>query len=609
MTVDKPPLALWVQALSARAFGFSSWSMLVPQALMGVATVGLAYDLVRRPFGRAGRLRRRARARADADHRRDLAPQQPRRAARRCAASPRCGASCAALEDGRTRWLVLCRRRRRPRLRGEDGRGAAWSCRRIAAAWLWVAPRGRLARGAPAAGRRRGDGRVGLAWPVLVWLTPGGRPAVGVGHERQQHLVADPRLQRPRPAVRPGRRAGGGGAGGGAAGGGGVFGGDAGRAAAAQREPRRAGRLAARLRASSRGSALLVATRLRRADARTGWLDRRRRRRSRRSPWRSARPQGIFHPYYVSQLAPFTAALVGGGVGRAARAAAWPRASLAPLAIGGGRGRRARRPGRQPGPLAGCPAVLVAGGVAAAVALAARRSAARLRAARSPRRSGCCCSRPATLGGADARPRDERDVPRGRPGVGRRRWAAAGRRRHRAAAASAAARPGPAPLAGARRRAGTRPRRAAAAGCSAATAVADRRRSPTPRPTAAGRSPSPASPAPPASSSPRAPTSPRSAASRAARARSASTGSPTRVEDGRIRWVLTDGGGGGMRSDGRVGSSDGHGRRRSRSASPSTRSTASTTCRARPTRCAPRCDKELRASPRRTAATPGGRTS
>src|SRR3954453_23204487 len=30
-TVDKPPLALWVQALSARAFGYSSWSLLVPQ--------------------------------------------------------------------------------------------------------------------------------------------------------------------------------------------------------------------------------------------------------------------------------------------------------------------------------------------------------------------------------------------------------------------------------------------------------------------------------------------------------------------------------------------------------------------------------------------------
>jgi 4-amino-4-deoxy-L-arabinose transferase-like glycosyltransferase len=53
MTVDKPPLALWVQALSARVFGFSSWSILAPQALMGVATVGLTYDLTRRRFGRA----------------------------------------------------------------------------------------------------------------------------------------------------------------------------------------------------------------------------------------------------------------------------------------------------------------------------------------------------------------------------------------------------------------------------------------------------------------------------------------------------------------------------------------------------------------------------
>src|SRR5215813_6247907 len=49
-TVDKPPLALWVQALSARAFGFNSWALLVPQALMGVATVGLVYSLARARF-------------------------------------------------------------------------------------------------------------------------------------------------------------------------------------------------------------------------------------------------------------------------------------------------------------------------------------------------------------------------------------------------------------------------------------------------------------------------------------------------------------------------------------------------------------------------------
>src|SRR4051812_8133707 len=51
MTVDKPPLALWVQALSVRAFGYHPLSVLVPQALMGVASVGLLDHLVRRRFG------------------------------------------------------------------------------------------------------------------------------------------------------------------------------------------------------------------------------------------------------------------------------------------------------------------------------------------------------------------------------------------------------------------------------------------------------------------------------------------------------------------------------------------------------------------------------
>jgi len=51
ITVDKPPAALWLMALSGRIFGFGSWSMLVPQALEGVAAVGLLYATVRRPFG------------------------------------------------------------------------------------------------------------------------------------------------------------------------------------------------------------------------------------------------------------------------------------------------------------------------------------------------------------------------------------------------------------------------------------------------------------------------------------------------------------------------------------------------------------------------------
>ena len=51
ITVDKPPAAMWVMALSGRLFGFSAWSMLVPQALMGVASVGLLFAAVRRTNG------------------------------------------------------------------------------------------------------------------------------------------------------------------------------------------------------------------------------------------------------------------------------------------------------------------------------------------------------------------------------------------------------------------------------------------------------------------------------------------------------------------------------------------------------------------------------
>ncbi|WP_433517709.1 ArnT family glycosyltransferase [Nonomuraea sp. CA-143628] len=50
ITVDKPPLALWVMGLSARIFGFSTWSMLIPQALAGVASVGLVFSAVRRAY-------------------------------------------------------------------------------------------------------------------------------------------------------------------------------------------------------------------------------------------------------------------------------------------------------------------------------------------------------------------------------------------------------------------------------------------------------------------------------------------------------------------------------------------------------------------------------
>ncbi len=56
ITVDKTPAALWVMSLSARIFGFSSWSILAPQALEGVAAVWLLYLSVRRRAGALGGL-------------------------------------------------------------------------------------------------------------------------------------------------------------------------------------------------------------------------------------------------------------------------------------------------------------------------------------------------------------------------------------------------------------------------------------------------------------------------------------------------------------------------------------------------------------------------
>ncbi|WP_433724674.1 ArnT family glycosyltransferase [Actinoplanes sp. CA-051413] len=56
ITVDKTPGSLWIMALSVRIFGLSSWSILVPQALMGVATAGLLFTTVRRWYGPAAGL-------------------------------------------------------------------------------------------------------------------------------------------------------------------------------------------------------------------------------------------------------------------------------------------------------------------------------------------------------------------------------------------------------------------------------------------------------------------------------------------------------------------------------------------------------------------------
>ncbi len=188
---------------------------------------------------------------------------------------------------------------------------------------------------------------VGGAWPALVALTPASEPSVDLGHERQQHPLADLRLQRRSAAwtARPAAR----GAAGGGGGGGNVFGGATGplRLLNSALGARRSGRLAARLRAGQRASALLVGHA---AAAPT------------RAPagcWRSAArssltavlfsaASGIFHPYYVSLLAPFAAALVGAGAAQLI-ASGDPRADLRGAGAGRRSGDRADRAARLPG--------------------------------------------------------------------------------------------------------------------------------------------------------------------------------------------------------------------------------------------------------------------
>lgn len=56
ITVDKPPASLWPMELSVRIFGLNSWAILVPEVLMGLATVAVVYASVRRRFSPAAGL-------------------------------------------------------------------------------------------------------------------------------------------------------------------------------------------------------------------------------------------------------------------------------------------------------------------------------------------------------------------------------------------------------------------------------------------------------------------------------------------------------------------------------------------------------------------------
>src|SRR5579883_1893501 len=56
VSIDKPPLGFWIQTASAKLFGFSGFSILLPEALAGVLSVAVLYRLVARVWGRGAGL-------------------------------------------------------------------------------------------------------------------------------------------------------------------------------------------------------------------------------------------------------------------------------------------------------------------------------------------------------------------------------------------------------------------------------------------------------------------------------------------------------------------------------------------------------------------------
>jgi 4-amino-4-deoxy-L-arabinose transferase-like glycosyltransferase len=307
MTVDKPPLALWVEALSVKVFGFNSLAILVPQALMGVASVGLLYDLTRRRFGRA--------AGALAGLTLALTPvvvaisrhNNPDALLVLCSVGA-LWCFVRALDRGATKWLVLagvC-----VGLGFEAKMGAALMIvPGMALAWLWVAPRGRAVAIRQLAFAGAALLAVALAWPVIVWLTPSAsRPWIsGTSDNSIWSLIWEyngfGRLE---------GQTGGPGSFGGA--GGGPFGGATG--AFRLLNEALGGQAGWFLGTAAVGGIGIAAlSRLRRADPRTGWI----------IAVGGAFvvtaiafsfAGGIFHPYYTSLLAPFAAALVGATFGQ-----------------------------------------------------------------------------------------------------------------------------------------------------------------------------------------------------------------------------------------------------------------------------------------------------
>jgi 4-amino-4-deoxy-L-arabinose transferase-like glycosyltransferase len=361
MTVDKPPLGSWVQVAFVKVFGFHSLSLLVPQALMGVATVALVYDLTRRLWGRpAGFVAGLALATtpiavAISRH------NNPDALLILCCVGA-LWATVRGLRDGRTRWIVLA----------GVCVGLGFEAKMAAAllvvpgtvaAWLWIAPRGRLVALRQLLAGGAAMVVIGGAWPLLMALTPAAdRPWVsGTSDNSILSLIFGYNGLGRLSGQAGGPQAFGGGAGGG------PFGGPPGVLRLLDSSlGGQAGWLLGFALVAALGIA--VASRLRRADERTGWLIVVGGAALSCAVAFSA-ASGIFHPYYVSQLAPFAAALVGAGVGQVLRGGLSARL-IAALAIAGGVATTLAVLHNNPGQLEWLPPVLVSAGVLAVGAIA-----------------------------------------------------------------------------------------------------------------------------------------------------------------------------------------------------------------------------------------------
>ncbi len=314
ITVDKPPLSLWLSGLSARLLGFSSFSILLPEALCTVAAVGLLYATVRRSFGATAGLLAAA-----------VLALTPVTVAIGRVNNPdallvlllvaAAYLTQRAIESGKTKHLVWC----------GVVVGLAFMTKllqgwmivpALAAAYLLAGPHRPLKRIGQLAIAGATMIAVSAAWPVAVTLWPGSKPYIGGSTNGSiWNLIFG--------YDGFGRLTGGSGSGGGGI----TFGGAPGLLRMFNAEV--GGQIAWLIPLAAIG--LVAGLWLRRGSPRT---DLRRAALVLFGVWALvciavfSSQQGIFHPYYVSSLAPAVAALSGAGI---VTLLAWARRSWAGL--------------------------------------------------------------------------------------------------------------------------------------------------------------------------------------------------------------------------------------------------------------------------------------